>query len=293
MGKLIFISVFGLATFLGVFANANQRHLHVDGVERSYVPYVPSGLGPGAPLVVVLHGRGSSGEDEIARGRWQAKADKERFIVAAPDALKSYDGVEPKRALTVRDWLRRNYRALRGRNLARWHGGANDVGLIVSVIDRLGAEWKVDPSRIYLVGYSRGGFMAHKLALEITDRLAGVAVVSPDHEPEMTRPLARALPFILISGDQDPYHPVTGDRPAATMARWRALDHCPPLARVNSESLDLTIEAAGPCDEGTEIRYVIVHGVAHDWAMAPISYSDISWAFLSQFRRGTASSAVH
>ncbi len=286
--KLLFIPVYCLVFFLSAFANANQRQIDVDEVERSYALHVPPGIAPGAPLVVVLHGRGSSGKDEIARGRWQAKADKERFIVAAPDALSSYDGVEPKSRLMVRDWLRRKYRALRGRNLTRWHGGDNDMGLIVSMIDQLKAEWKVDPSRIYLVGYSRGGFMAHALALEITDRLAGVAVVSPDVEPEITKPPTRPLSFLLVSGDRDPFHPVTGDRPAATMERWRTLDHCPPLVKEEAESPDLTIEGAGPCDGGTEVRYVIVHGVGHDWAGASIIYSDISWAFLSRFRRSTS-----
>jgi len=288
LSKLIVIPIYCLALFSSAFANANQRQIDVDGIERSYALHVPSGIAPGAPLVVVLHGRGSSGEDEIARSRWQAKADKEGFIVAAPDALSSYDGIEPKRRLTVRDWVRHKYRALRGRNLPRWHGGDNDVGLIVSVIDRLGAEWKVDPSRIYLVGFSRGGFMAHELALEITNRLAGVAVVSPDVEPEIMTPPARPLSFLLVSGDRDPVHPVSGDRPAATMERWRGLNHCPPLEKMKSESPDLTIKGAGPCDQGTEIRYVIVHGVGHDWAEAPILYSDISWAFLSRFRRDTS-----
>jgi polyhydroxybutyrate depolymerase len=285
MGKLVFVPVFCLASFLSAFANANERHMDVDGIKRSYALHVPAGIGPGAPLVVLLHGRGSSGEEEMARGRWAPKADKEKFIVAAPNALTSYDGVEPRRALTIRDWLRRGYRALRGRNLARWHGGANDVALIVSIIDRLGAEGKVDPARIYLVGFSRGGFMAHTLALEMTDRLAGVAVVSPDVEPEVRMPPRHPLSFLLVSGDQDPVHPITGDRPAATMERWRTINHCPPLARMDTESADLTVEGAGPCDQGTAIRYVIVHGVGHDWTAAAISYSDISWAFLSRFRR--------
>ncbi|MBS0222587.1 MAG: alpha/beta hydrolase fold domain-containing protein, partial [Proteobacteria bacterium] len=162
--------------------------------------------------------------------------------------------------------------------------------LIVSIIDRLGAEGKVDPARIYLVGFSRGGFMAHTLALAITDRLAGVAVVSPDVEPDMRTPPRHPLSFLLVSGDRDPVHPVTGERPAATMERWRTIDRCPPLTRMDAGSAELTVEGAGPCDQGTAIRYVIVPGVGHDWTAAPVSYSDISWAFLSRFRRAPGAS---
>jgi polyhydroxybutyrate depolymerase len=167
----------------------------------------------------------------------------------------------------------------------RWHGGQNDVALIVSMIDRISVEWQIDQSRIYIVGFSRGGFMAHRMALEITDRLAGVAVVSPDLEPEVKKAPTRPLSFLLVSGDRDSVHPVSSDRPAATMERWRAIDHCPPLSNVDSESASLTVEGAGPCNEGTEIRYVIAHGVAHDWTEVLTHYSDISWAFLSRFRR--------
>ncbi len=280
---------FCLGFFLFASAHADElRRIDVDGIDRSYALHVPSGIGPGAPLVVVLHGRGSSGEGEIAAGGWRSTADKAKFIIAAPNALTSYDGVEPRRTLTVRDWVRRKYRGLLGKNLARWHGGPNDVGLILSTIDTVSAEWKVDRGRVYVAGFSRGGFMAHKLALEIPDRLAGVAVVSPDVEPEMEKAPKRPLSFLLVSGDRDPVHPTSGDRPAATMARWRALNHCPPLRKEAAEAADVTIEGAGPCDEGTEIRYVIVHCVGHDWAEAMTSYSDICWDFLSHFTRRPA-----
>jgi poly(3-hydroxybutyrate) depolymerase len=272
-------------------ACANEIHsIDIDAVKRTYVLHVPADVGPGAALVVVLHGRGSSGADEMDRGHWQSKADKEKFIVAAPDALDSYVGVEHKKTPAIRDWIKRNYQALLGHNVVRWHGGRNDVKLIESVIDRVSVERRIDPSRIYIVGYSRGGFMAHRMAMEIADRLAGVAVVSPDVEPGPAKVPARPLSFLLVSGDQDPFHPVSSDRPAATMERWRVADHCPSLSDVDLRSAGLTAEGAGPCAEGTEIRYVIAHGVTHDWTEAPTTYSDISWAFLSRFRRQPAAS---
>src|SRR5262249_17004551 len=76
LSMLIVIPGYCLALFLGASANADQRQIDVDGIERSYDLHVPSGIASGAPLVVVLHGRGSSGENEMVRGRWQALADK-------------------------------------------------------------------------------------------------------------------------------------------------------------------------------------------------------------------------
>jgi polyhydroxybutyrate depolymerase len=284
ISRLVFCFCIGLV--LAVSAKADDlRRINVDGVKRTYDLYVPPGIDAQAPLVVVLHGRGSSGRDEMARGKWRATADKGKFIIAAPDALISYDGVDPKPELSFQEWLKSRYEAIADRNMARWHGGPNDMRLIRSMIDRIAAERKIDRSRVYVVGYSRGGFMAHKLALEMPERFAAVAVVAPDEEPEVTKPPARPVSFLLLTGDHDPYHPVTGGRPAATMKRWQSLDRCPPLAAQPAEAADQTIEGAGPCADGTEIRYVIVNGVGHDWSSAPTSYGDISWKFLSRFTR--------
>jgi polyhydroxybutyrate depolymerase len=278
--------VFCLGLVLATRAQAADHHrIDVDGVERTYDVYAPPGIEADAPLVVVLHGRGSSGREEMAKGHWHATADKDRFIVAAPDALTSYDGVDPKRQLSFRQWLNSLYEAIADRNMARWRGGPNDMRLIRSMIDRIGAERKIDRSRIYVVGYSRGGFMAHKLALEMPERFAAVAVVAPDEEPEVTKPPERPVSFLLLTGDHDRYHPISGGRPAATMKRWQSLDRCPLLAAQPAEAADQTVEGAGPCADGTEIRYVIVHGVGHDWSSAPTSYSDISWKFISRFTR--------
>jgi polyhydroxybutyrate depolymerase len=283
---LISVLVFCLDLALAASAAADEHHrIDVDGIARTYDVHVPPGLTAAAPLVVVLHGRGSSGQEEIAKGDWHATADRNRFIVAAPDALTSYDGVEPRRELTIRDRLRHAYWTLRGWNLARWHGGSNDVGLILSMVDRIATKRKIDRSRIYVTGYSRGGFMAHTLALETPGQFAGVAVVSPDEEPDVTKPLARPVSFLLLTGDHDRYHPISGGRPAATMKRWQSLDHCPSLAARKADAANETVESAGPCEDGTEIRYVIVHGVGHEWAGAPTSYSEIAWKFLSRFTR--------
>ena len=286
MMRLIFRLPWFFGLLVSVPTHADEIYsMDIDGVKRSYVLYVPVGIGPSVPLVVVLHGRGGSGADEIARGHWKSMAEKEHFIVVAPDALDSYEGVQHNRPATVRDWIKRNYRALRGRKVLRWDGGQNDVELIASVIDRVSVHGQIDQSRIYVVGFSRGGFMAHRMALEITDRLAGVAVVSPDVEPDVEKPPTRPLSFLLISGDRDSVHPVSSNRPAATMERWQAIDRCPPLSNVDTESADLIAEGAGPCNEGTEIRYVIARGVGHDWTEAVPHYSDISWAFLRRFER--------
>ena len=47
-----------------------------------------------------------------------------------------------------------------------------------TVIDRIAARLSVDENRVYLVGHSNGGMLAHRFAAERPERLAAVAPVS-------------------------------------------------------------------------------------------------------------------
>jgi polyhydroxybutyrate depolymerase len=273
----------GLVVLVGA-SSSHARSLEIDDVERTYVVHAPAGIGAGKPLVIVLHGTGESGASAMAAHGWAAKADKERFVVAAPDALISYDTVEPRRPATLSDSLKHSYRALRGRTFAKWDTGPNDIALIRAIIERMSGEFAIDRSRVYVAGFSRGGYMAHQLALAMPEMLAAVAVVAPNVEPELKMPPTRPVSFLLLTGDRDNVHPVDGPRPGTTLARWRALDHCPAPARAPSPA-GLTVEVAGPCADGTEVRYVIAAGVDHAWPMGTINYTDICWEFFRRFAR--------
>jgi polyhydroxybutyrate depolymerase len=57
------------------------------GLDRSFRLYVPAGLPPSAPLVVMLHGGfGSADQAERSYG-WNQLADREKFVVACPDGV--------------------------------------------------------------------------------------------------------------------------------------------------------------------------------------------------------------
>jgi len=259
-----------------------QRTIEIDGVPRTYVLHVPAHVAPGAPLVIVLHGTGSNGDMDLDVRGWRKKADREGFIVAAPDALTSYDGVEPRRDRTLRDWLRKVVRAVRGRSIARWDGGANDQALIAAVIDDIDRQYAVDRRRIYAAGFSRGGFMAHVLAQNMANRLAAVAVASPNVEPESKKP-GRPVSFLFMAGDRDPVIPLE-ERPRSITDRWRTFNDCPATDRSIQAPANVEIEEWSPCDQNTAVRSVILHGVGHDWPLGtPVDSTDLSWDFFRRF----------
>jgi polyhydroxybutyrate depolymerase len=96
----------------------------------------------------------------------------------------------------------------------------DDVGFISTVIEEVRRDFRVDPSRIYMVGYSNGGMLAYLFAAEKPETLAAVAVIgatigsSPSpSQPEVRIPPARApLPVLAIHGREDDSIPYEGGR---------------------------------------------------------------------------------
>ncbi|MYM92181.1 prolyl oligopeptidase family serine peptidase, partial [Rugamonas sp. FT82W] len=138
---------------------------------RSYLLATPDQPLAGArPLLILLHGRGGSAAQVLGRGRlpsplslWLEIADRERWIVVAPNGVNGSDGKS-------------------GWNDCRADAPGNprvdDIGFIKAIIDAAVARGEADPARIYVMGMSNGGIMALRAASELGERLAAVAAVS-------------------------------------------------------------------------------------------------------------------
>ena len=112
------------------------------------------------PLVVVLHGWGSSGARIASWLGIEALADAKGFLVAAPDGAVGANG-------------RRYWNA--GDACCRFGSAAvDDVAYVASILDDAEARFNVDTKRVFVIGHSNGAFMAHKLACTLGSRIAGI-----------------------------------------------------------------------------------------------------------------------
>lgn len=155
------------------------------------------------PLVILLHGHGGTAAQLFGREHsaaplsvWLRIADREGWLVAAPDGLKGGDG-HP------------------GWNDCRADAANNphtdDVGLIAALIDQLVAKAHADPARVYVMGMSNGGMMAFRLATELAPRLAGFATIGASMAADsVCAAPTQALPALLVSGTADPLVPYGG-----------------------------------------------------------------------------------
>ncbi|WP_372524413.1 alpha/beta hydrolase family esterase [Piscinibacter sp.] len=260
-----------LSTFSAVAAgraSGGRQTLVHQGIERSYVVRLPAAPTPPdqrLPLVLVLHGGGGHAANAEAMTGFTDKANREGFIVVYPEGTGRFKG----RLLT---W---NAGHCCGHAMER---RVNDVDFIRTLIERLVADYPVDPRRVYATGMSNGGMMTHRLGIELSDRLAAIApVVSTLFGDEKTPP--HAVAALMINGQLDAAVPPEGGAPggrftqawdgtpaqpaAAQGSFWAAANGCtnPPETIEQGRVL----RSRYRCMPGHEVELVLVRDSGHAW----------------------------
>jgi polyhydroxybutyrate depolymerase len=195
---------------------------------RSFTLRLPQDASGGIPLVIVLHGNHPDATGQMMRAwtTFDEQADAFGFAVAYPDGIGGCwaDG----RGVTTAD-----------------EAGADDVAFLSALIDWSAGRHGTFPDRAVVAGVSNGAFMAHRMALEASEKVAVFAAVAgglPASLRDM-RP-AHAVSAMLIHGTADPVTPIGGGYSRhrgpngelrgrtlsleETAGFWRAVDRCPP-----------------------------------------------------------------
>jgi len=112
----------------------------------------------------------------------------------------------------------------------------DDLGYLRAVLRDVRKRYVVDPERVYALGVSNGGFMAHRWACAAGGDLRGIVAVSGVGPGIGDAPCEPSVPVrvLQIHGDADDviaYDGGVGTRgpypsAPATVQRWRDLNHC-------------------------------------------------------------------
>jgi polyhydroxybutyrate depolymerase len=258
-----------------LFHDANCHTLIFGGVSRAYLLHVPTNFqsGTGA-LVIALHGSQGSGLRLSNTSGLSAESDQKGFAVAYPYAL-----VSPGAGFT--EW----------NEFFNHSFGSNppdDVGFIRALIQSLQSQLNPDPKRIYVTGLSNGGFMAHRVGVQLSDLVAAIGVVegtvvSPGSVADVPAPLA-PVSVLILHGDQDPVVPCCSAPPVAsqeeTFNYWTgaSADACTtvdtPQPICDSQGNPVAIEKdATGCRGNTEVKYYRLEGGVHLWYTVPMNVS--------------------
>jgi polyhydroxybutyrate depolymerase len=180
-------------------AAIQQNSIPIGSTTREFLEYVPRDISPHSPLVIVLHG---SLMDANLMREWTGYefdqlADQHGFVVVHPDGYKH------------------NWNDCRsGATFPAHTENIDDTGFVKSLIAREVAQRQIDEKRVYVLGYSNGGEMALRLALQTPEQVAGIAVAgaSLPVPEDSSCPGQGSLPLLVVEGDKDPFNPIDGGR---------------------------------------------------------------------------------
>ncbi|MEM9305449.1 MAG: PHB depolymerase family esterase [Pseudomonadota bacterium] len=233
---------------------------------------VPSTYDPGEPLplVIVLHARGTSSAQISDYLGLIDLVEDGRFIHADPVGNE--------------DELELSFWNATDACCDVFDSGVDDSGYLRGLIERIQAEYAVDPQRIHVVGASNGGFMAHRMACDHSDLVASVvslagATFNDDADCAADFPVhvlevhGTADETILYDGGTTER---TGNRyPGAqeTVAKWARFNDCSETSRPGPESFNLDFSVAGEettalifdqgCAEGGSAELWTMEGATH------------------------------
>jgi polyhydroxybutyrate depolymerase len=243
------------------------------------------------PLFVFLHGLGASGKGAFDALGLRAFGEKERIYVIAPDGRV--------------DSKRRRFWNAHPACCDFDQTGVDDVERLKGLVSDVVASFSVDPARVYVVGFSNGGFMAHKLACSYGRALAAVASIAAAHPLDEACDLGELpLGVLEVHGDADDVVLYQGgtvfQRAGApahgsakeTLSYWGKKLGCrgEPLP---GPSLDLEPKLSGEetlterferCNLGTAELWT-VRGGGHLIGTRP-QFVEQVWRFLSSHRKG-------
>ncbi|MBN1202157.1 MAG: hypothetical protein JXJ20_09905 [Anaerolineae bacterium] len=167
-----------------------------DGINRSFWIHFPDGYdgSEAVPLVILLHGASMSGVSMMLTSDFNTPADEAGYIVVYPNAMQDgWDYLYPEEIPEGAEHI-------------------DDAGFLSALIDYMADPYGIDTNRVYVAGYSNGGRMALRARCDLSDKVAGVAVIAANLSFQMAEHCVDSEPtsLLLILGTQDSAFPWNG-----------------------------------------------------------------------------------
>ena len=218
-------------TLLPIYASAVEFSRHtVECVDRKteYRSFAPApSTGEPLPVLLLLHGAGDEAPNFIAA--WEPLAKKKRIILLAPQLPRelSFEAAAPK--------------------------------VFRCIVDDAKKQMRIDPQRIYIFGYSMGGYLAYDGALLESKYFAAAAIFAMGIDNDYVSIVKRAerkIPIAIYTGTDD---------------------HLVSLKQVRKTKELLE-------DAGFPGRYREIGGHGHSYYDISEQINTDAWEFLSQYR---------
>ena len=255
-----------------------------DGIERSFIVYVPQSYTgtQEVPLVLNFHGYTSNATAQMNYGDFRTIADAESFIIVHPQGTL-LNGIT--------HW-----------NVGGWTLGSttNDVGFTEALINYISDEYKINAERVYATGMSNGGYMSFLLACELSHKIAAIASITGSMTPETygnCNP-QHPMPILQMHGTADAVVPYNGafwsesiDTALQYWVNYNSCNTSPTTVNLpNTNTMDgSTAETITyhNGNNGVVTKHYKITGGGHDWPGASgnmdINASNEIWEFFAKY----------
>ena len=259
---------------------------------RPYTVHIPAGYDPSKRFAAVLaiHGGGANSEHaakvtcpngDIASPKCLSQlADKEGFLVIYPNGA-SHPG-----ARDIRTWNagggEKGYLCVSG---YACKNKMDDIEYFRDLLDDLEKTFAVDKERVFATGISNGAAMSHRLACELSDRIAAIAPVAGANQFSAASPCAplRPVPVLQIHGTEDPSWPYLGGpgrrgtedegffAAPKTVSEWVLRNGCDPTPQKESlpdrtrDGTRVIRESYAGCRDNADVVFMTINGGGHTW----------------------------
>jgi polyhydroxybutyrate depolymerase len=237
----------------------SEATIRVGDVDRTYLLHVPASYDATKPTPVVFnfHGHGSSAAVQMAYGDFRPLAEREGFLVVAPN------GQGTPRHFTL---------------LGALAGEADDVEVATTLLDHLEDELCIDEDRVFSTGMSNGGALSSVIACRAADRFAAVGAVAA---MIFVPPCADPAPIVGMMGDADPIVPYAGGRvtccgnptiPAVadTFAKFARASGCDETPDEQKPATSIQHRVWTGCDDTKAVELYTIEGGGHTWPGSPV-----------------------
>ena len=224
-----------------------------DGVNRTYYVSYPNNSNEPVPLIINMHGFGSNAQEQQLYSEMDEFAHPQNIAVVYPQGFNNSWNV-----------------------FTFWDTGPyDDVEFISLMIDAIAQNFDIDLDKIYACGMSNGGYMAYRLACDLSDQITAFGSVTGNFminggSLNDCQDQNRDIPIIHLHGTSDTvvnYYPPSFDN-ALTVGEsiefWSEYNN---LTDELVESFNSSVEIYTYSNESTPTKFVHykIYGGNHEW----------------------------
>lgn len=252
-------------------SNYGDDCVQLDGYNRCWDIYVPSGMKGEVPLLIDIHGWDETPSHQRSISGFESLANTEGLIVVWPYGLcKSWNSGEMCCPPASEDEI-------------------DDVGFIKKLIAKVSSQYNIDSKKIYVTGLSNGCSMTQRLANEASDVITAAACMSlhllvpkdPDYNP---------ISVMTIMGTNDDLYNSSEGMSGAeeNLEKWKTMNNCTGTYEVTWSSGNSVAWTYLDCENDTEVSLVTIDGGGHTLykgVETEINTTKLAWDFLKRFNK--------